>query len=254
MSNTWGKFNGREHKPENGSVGFHAPGIFAATVNDAKITPTQGNSGAFFAITYKTDQGEIVQRHNLWNSNPKTVEIAQGELTSLCIAIDYYDIDFDKDGGRVIVGAPVMIEVGQQMVPSDPNNKQSPKVLHPSMTEVKRIFSAAGINPAKPSDAPVVPVLRELVASPGFQGGQPGAAASSGPAPDGGGAGAPAWNAPAAGGAPAGVVAAAPVAGVASAPVANVPIPGAVAAAPAVPPTVPTAPAAGATPPWTPRG
>jgi len=244
MSQGYGKFNAREHKPENGGIGFHPPGIFNATITSAKIVPTRSNDGAFYEITFKTSQGEAQNRHNLWNSNPKTVEIAQGELSALCHCINFWDIDFDTNPA-VLVGAPLMIEVGQQMVPSDPNNRQSTKVLSPNMTEVKRLFSAAGINPVKPNDPPVVEVLKELIPSAGPT--APAATPAQEAHATGTAASAP-WNA--------GAPAAAPAAP--AAPPAGVVAPPATPAAPAptvatnVPPPVapPAAPAAAGGPPW----
>ena len=162
---SYGSFNANDYKPNNGGTTQHPVGIFSGTIVKAEILPTSENNGGFFAVTFKSNAGEAINRYNLWNQNSQTVEIARGQLSALCHAINYYTLNFDADGGGAIVGAPVMFEVRPQRVPSDPNDKRSAKIDSPNLTEVRKVYTAAGIDPTAPSSAPVVPT-EGLVASP----------------------------------------------------------------------------------------
>lgn len=154
---SYGSFNAQEFQPNNGGAAMHPPGIFVGTISNAEIKPTKDGNSGMYVVTFKSDKGEATTRYNLWNQNAQAVEIARGQLSSLCHAINYYHLNFDADGGRSLIGAPLMFEVGAQMVPSDPNDARSQKMPSATLTEVKRVFSSTGINPARPSDAPVVP-------------------------------------------------------------------------------------------------
>lgn len=154
---SYGSFNAQEIQPNQGGGTAHPVGIFVGTIADTAIKPTQANNGGMFVVSLKSNVGSIDNRYNLWNDNQDAVRISREQLSALCHAINYFHLNFDADQGAAIRGAPLMFEVGPQMVPSDPSDKRSQKVPSPTLTEVKRVFSAAGINPAKPGDAPVVP-------------------------------------------------------------------------------------------------
>jgi hypothetical protein len=169
----YGSFNANEVQPRMGGGGSHPVGIFMATISNAEIKPTKNNDGGFYEVTFKTNAGEIATRFNLWNQGEHaetTVRIARENLSALCHAIVFYNINFDADGGRSLINAPLMIEVGPQLVNSDPNDKKSKKVESPNLREVKRFFSKEGRNPSSPGDAPVMPTEGDSGAT---QGGPP---------------------------------------------------------------------------------
>lgn len=170
----YGSFNAQEFQPNNGGGTAHPTGIFSGTISNAEIKPTKNNDGGMYVVTLKSDKGEAVIRYNLWNQNQQAVEIARGQLSALCHAINFYQLNFDADGGRALVGAPLMFKVDAQLVPSDPNDARSVKVPSPTLTEVKKVYSSAGIDPSAPGNAPVVPT-EDTAASP--------APASPAPAP-----------------------------------------------------------------------
>lgn len=153
----YGSFNAQEFQPNNGGGTAHPVGIFVGTISNAEIKPTKNNDGGMYVVTFKSNAGEAVVRYNLWNQNQQAVEIARGQLSALCHAINFYQLNFDQDGGRAIVGAPLMFKVDAQLVPSDPNDVRSSKVPSPTLTEVKKVYSSAGIDPSAPGNPPVVP-------------------------------------------------------------------------------------------------
>lgn len=174
---SYGSFNAQDFKPNNGGSSMHPIGIFAGTISNAEILPTKEGDGGYYAVTMKSNVGEVVMRYNLWNQNSQAVEIARGQLSALCHAINFYQLNFDTDGGRALVGAPVMFKVDAQLVPSDPNDKRSVKVSSPTLTQVTKVYSSAGVDPSAPSSAPVVPTEGAATQP------QPAAPAAPAPAP-----------------------------------------------------------------------
>lgn len=202
----YGSFNANEFQPRMGGGGSHPVGIFHVTISNAEIVPTKNNDGGMYVVTFKSDKGEIPLRYNLWNSNETAVRIGRENLSALCHAIQFFNLNFDANGGRDIINAPLMIEVGPQMVPSDPEKPSSLKIESPNLREVKRVFSKEGRNPSSPNSPPVVPTEGDggSGAVSGAQGGPPAlpafpsnaappAAATAAPAPAAG----PSWAQPA---------------------------------------------------------
>lgn len=157
MSSGYGTFNANDFNPSNGGTASHPKGIFLGTISNAEIMPNKNKDGGYYAVTFKSNVGEVINRYNLWNPTERTMEIAREQLSALCRAVNYFQLNFDANGGRDLIGAPVMFEVGAQRVPSDPNDKNSAKIESPNLVEVKKVFSSAGIDPSAPGNAPVVP-------------------------------------------------------------------------------------------------
>lgn len=126
-------FDANQFEPTQGG-GPHPPGKFPATISATEIKPTKNNDGGMFIVTFKTDQGTIAHRYNLWNSNAKAVEIAHKELSALCHAIGIFKLDMKNDAAAII-GSRLMIEVGQQK--------------DTEYMEVKHIYCADGSEPGK---------------------------------------------------------------------------------------------------------
>ena len=95
------------------SVGGHPPGKFPARISNTSIQETKNKDGGMFVVEFTTNAGSIVNRYNLWNKEPKAVEIAHKELSALCYATGIFKLDFNNDGAAMR-GAQCMIEVEKQ--------------------------------------------------------------------------------------------------------------------------------------------
>ena len=68
------------------------PGDYLSTILSAAMVATKDKLGAFLEIVFQIIDGphtkrQITTRLNLKNRNPKAVELAEGELSSICRAI-----------------------------------------------------------------------------------------------------------------------------------------------------------------------
>ena len=116
------------------SVGGHPPGKFPARVSNTSIQETKNKDGGMFVVEFTTNAGSIVNRYNLWNKEPKAVEIAHKELSALCYATGIFKLDFNNDGAAMR-GAQCMIEVGKQ------DNGE--------YMEIKKVYDLQGNEPGK---------------------------------------------------------------------------------------------------------
>lgn len=139
-----GSFDANQHAPKQlGAI--VPPGKWPFQISNTSIVPTKANDGGMFVVEFDTPQGRISMRYNLWNQNPKAVEIAHGQLSALCHATGVFKVDYGNEGAS-LRGAMGMIEVGLQ-------DADKPD----GYTEVKRVFDKAGNEPGKaPAAAPQV--------------------------------------------------------------------------------------------------
>lgn len=159
-----GSFDANQHAPKQlGAI--VPPGKWPFVISNTSIVPTKANDGGMFVVEFDTPQGRISMRYNLWNNNPKAVEIAHGQLSALCHATGVFKVDYANEGAA-LRGAQGMIEVALQ-------DADKPDAY----TEVKRVFDKSGNEPGKaPAAAPAVH------GNGGSWGGQPAASGASGPA------------------------------------------------------------------------
>lgn len=67
-------------------------GRYLATVIDSQMKPTKNGNGSYLELTFEVLEDpykgrRLWARLNLENPNPKTVQIARGELSALCRAV-----------------------------------------------------------------------------------------------------------------------------------------------------------------------
>jgi len=139
-----GSFDASQFAPRQAGDA-HPPGKFPATISNTEIVPTKNQDGGMFVVTFTTPVGSIANRYNLWNNNPKAVEISHGELSALCHATGVFKLDWQNEGAA-LRNARCMIEVAPQL---DKERKET------GFMEIKKIFDPNGVEPGKaPPAAP----------------------------------------------------------------------------------------------------
>lgn len=141
-----GGFDASQFAPKQAGT-THPVGKFPATISNTSIVPTKDNDGGMFVVEFTTAVGSILFRYNIWNSNPKAVEIAHGQLSALCHCIGIFKLDWSNDAA-VIRGAPLQIEVVEQI---DKETK-----LPNGYTQVSKVCDRNGNEPGKPPAQPAV--------------------------------------------------------------------------------------------------
>lgn len=181
-----GSFDANQFQPKQGMEG-HPVGQFPFNISNTSIEATKDNTGGMFVVEFTTPTGVAKMRYNLWNSSPKAVEIAHGQLSALCHATGVYRLDWGNEG------AALRNAVGQIVVGYQKGEEPSPEKPHGGYTEIKKVLDRNGNEPGKP---PQQPGNQQQPGQGGWGGGSP----SPSPAP----AAAPAtpaaptgWGAPA---------------------------------------------------------
>ena len=94
-----GSFDANAHQPNQGSGGGHPPALkIPFTITATAIVENKSKDGGFFQVDLTSQLGTQVQRYNIWNKEPKAVEIAHGQLSALCRATGRYQIDWSNEG------------------------------------------------------------------------------------------------------------------------------------------------------------
>ena len=133
-----GGFDANLYEPSQGG-GPHPKGKFPTTISNTSIKPTKSGDGGLFEVEFSTQAGTITNRYNLWNKEPKAVEIAQKELSALCYATGIFKLDFRNDGAA-LRGAKLIIEIDDQK-----NKDGTPN----GYVEVKKVYDASGNEPGR---------------------------------------------------------------------------------------------------------
>lgn len=94
-------------------VGAHPVGMYDATIEYTSIHPTKSGEGEYFAIDYKTDEGTIRQRFNLWNNSEQAMAISNRQLSAVCHACGVFRVDMNNEG-LALRGARLKIEIAPQ--------------------------------------------------------------------------------------------------------------------------------------------
>jgi hypothetical protein len=146
------QFNANQYEPNQG-MGSHPPAQkiqFTITGTEIKETKnsTPNNVQAYLSIDFTSPLGMITYRYNIKNDNPKTVEIAYGQLSALCRAVGIYQIDGNNECAALRGGKGLMdvgYQKGEEPDPAFPDRK--------GYTELKRVYDLAGNDPSKPAVA-----------------------------------------------------------------------------------------------------
>jgi hypothetical protein len=179
-----GTFDASQFQPRQAGEA-HPVGDFDFTITGCEIKSTKDNSGGYFQVEFTSPRGSIVHRYNIWNTEPKAVEIAHGQLSALCHATGVYKINWQNQG-RELLQARGKMRVGYQ-------KGEEPTAEKPQggYVELKRVFDIHGNEPGKVPAAASQPQQ----AAPNGGWGQT-TATGQAPVNQGGQHSAPAWNNP----------------------------------------------------------
>lgn len=147
MQVNW-QFNSNQYEPNQG-FGIHPPAQKVPfTITGTSIVETKDKTGGMLVIEFTSPLGMVVNRYNINNANPKTVEIAYGQLSALCRAVGIYTIDGNNECAALRGGKGLM-DIGYQ-------RGEEPDLQFPDRkgyTELKRVYDPAGNDPSKPGQA-----------------------------------------------------------------------------------------------------
>lgn len=148
MQVNW-QFNANQYEPNQG-FGIHPPAQKVPfTISNTSIHETKDKTGGYLKVEFTSPQGMISQNYNINNQNAKAVEIAYGQLSALCRAINVYQIDGSNECAALRGGKGLMdvgYQKGEEPDPAYPDRK--------GYTELKRVYDLAGNDPSKPGQAP----------------------------------------------------------------------------------------------------
>jgi hypothetical protein len=137
-----GSFDASQFQPRQVGEG-HPVGKYPAKISSTAIEPTKDGTGGMFTVEFTTPSGSIKHRYNLWNKEPKAVEIAHGQLSALCHATGIFRLDWGNEGASLREGQ-CTIDVGYQ-------KGQEPSAENPGggYVEVKKVLDRNGNEPGK---------------------------------------------------------------------------------------------------------
>lgn len=172
MQVNW-NFNANQYEPKQGMEGHPPAQKVPFTITNTEIRPTKDstpeNPSGYLAVEFTSPIGSILQRYNIKNNSPKAVEIAYGQLSALCRAVNIYQIDGTNECAALRGGKGLMdigYQKGEEPGPNNPDAK--------GYTELKRVYDLAGNDPSKPATAqqqtqngPVVSQNQPLQQQPG---------------------------------------------------------------------------------------
>ena len=143
-----GSFNANQFEPNQGGGASHPPALkIPFTITGTSIVENSKKTGGMFVVELTSSMGTQVQRYNIWNQEPKAVDIAHGQLSALCRATGRFHIDWSNEGAA-LRGAQGLMDIGYQ-------RGEEPTAEKPQggYTELKRVYDLAGNDPAKPGQA-----------------------------------------------------------------------------------------------------
>jgi len=168
------QFNANQYEPNQGYA-IHPPALKVPfQITNTTITENSKKTGHILTIEFTSPLGSILNRYNVNNPEPKTVEIAFGQLSALCRAVGIYQIDGNNECAALRGGKGLM-DVGYQ-------KDEEPHPDYPGRkgyTELKKVYDINGNEPGK---APQQQAQPQQQPNAGFtQQGQPSAAQQPAP-------------------------------------------------------------------------
>lgn len=153
-----GSFDANQFAPRQSGEG-HPLGMYQFTITDTKIVPTKDQSGGMFVVEFTSSAGSISNRYNIWNNNPKAVEIAHGQLSALCHAVGVFKLDWQNEGAA-LRGARGQMKIDYQ-------KGEEPTAEKPTggYVEIKKVYDVNGNEPGKAPKAAPQPMQNGQVQS-----------------------------------------------------------------------------------------
>lgn len=141
-------FNANQYDPNQGMSSHPPAQKVPFQITNTSITENQAKTGAYLAVDLTSSMGTVIMRYNIYNQNPKAVEIAYGQLSALCRAVGVYQIDGTNECAA-LRGAKGLMDVGYQK--DEEPNPQFPD--RKGYTELKKVYDVNGNDPSKPAQA-----------------------------------------------------------------------------------------------------
>ena len=147
MQVAW-QFNANQYEPNQG-IGIHPPAQKVQfQISNTSIVETKDKTGGMLVVEFTSPMGMVIQRYNIHNQNPKAVEIAYGQLSALCRAVNIYQIDGNNECAALRGGKGLMdvgYQKGEEPDPAFPDRK--------GYTELKKVYDINGNDPSRPGKA-----------------------------------------------------------------------------------------------------
>lgn len=119
------------------------PGVYRADIVDIQVKTSKSNaSNQYLELQLKTDRGSVWDRLNLWNSNPKAVDMAYATLNQIGVALGMGQIN-DTDQ---LIAKSLNIQVGIEPGTDGYKDKNVVEAYLPMQNSAPR--------PAAPAPAP----------------------------------------------------------------------------------------------------
>lgn len=141
-------FDARSVAPSQGGVA-HPPGMFPFQITNTYLQDTKDKTGAMLCVEMTSPVGVITNRYNVINPEPKAVEIANGQLSALCHAINRFAVAYPKnpDGSPIYEAAGHTLRGGQGRMEIVPQKDKDGKET--GYMRVQKVFDVAGNEPGK---------------------------------------------------------------------------------------------------------
>lgn len=139
-----GGFNANQYEPNQGMSSHPPAQKIPFQITNVGIKENKDKTGGYLEVEFTSQLGSLIHRYNCWNQNPKAVEIAYGQLSALCRAINVYQLDWQNEG-QALRGGRGLMDVGYQ-------KGEEPSANNPDVkgyTELKRVYDPAGNEPGK---------------------------------------------------------------------------------------------------------
>ena len=127
-------FDASQYAPEQFG-GAHPQGRFAVRISDTDVAPNKNGSGGNFMVEFTSEAGSIKKFYSLWHDNPEVARKAHAQLSALSHATGVIRINMN-DGGKALIGAQCVVDVG-------------PQANNPDFNEVKKVYDMQGNVPGK---------------------------------------------------------------------------------------------------------
>lgn len=138
------QFNANQYEPNQGMAAHPPAQKIPFTISNTSIVETKDKTGAMLVVEFTSSMGNLIQRYNIYNKEPKAVEIAYGQLSALCRAVGIYQIDGNNECAALRGGKGLMdvgYQKGEEPDPQFPDRK--------GYTELKKVYDLSGNEPGK---------------------------------------------------------------------------------------------------------
>lgn len=142
MQVNW-QFNANQYEPNQGMTTHPPAQKIDFQITNTSIKETKDKTGGYLEVEFTSPMGVVFHRYNINNQSPKAVEIAYGQLSALCRAVNIYQIDGNNECAALRGGRGKM-DVGYQKGEA-PGETPDAK----GYTELKKVYDSAGNEPGK---------------------------------------------------------------------------------------------------------